>query len=433
MITQNQEHEVSDEILRRSMDRYSMIVIGAAHLYPFLGRGIHAMTPVPVPGLSKMCGGWAMDKYGRCYFDPEMVLGIGGEEYPLKTLIADFLHEVWHFLRQHPDRFENLALPMGVSRDSKRWNIAADAEINGSDTFLREHLQEWCVFPEKLKDGGGCTLPPNKTAEQYYMMLPEEEGEEPGKPPTGQGPPECFSDKPRPWELGEPDEDTPGVSDKQGESLRQSVAKEILESSRARGDVPYAWSGWAGCQIETAKIPWQTQLRRFAKHSMVITSGASNFTFTRRSRRQHMVRGGAVIPAVYHPKLEIAVVVDTSGSMSDSDLTRCLSEMSGIARAVGGSMFVVTGDTGASWSQRCTSVRQVEFNSRGGTDMRPLIAHAAKQSPSPHCIIVLTDGYTPWPNQRECRVPVMVGLLGSHCGEGAVPRWMSRLIIEGGE
>ena len=158
MSSATESNQVSDEIVRRSLDRYSAITIGAVHTYPFLARGIYAMTPVPVPGLRKMCGGWAMDKYGRCYFDPEMVLGIGGEQYSLKTLIADFIHEVWHFLRQHPDRFENLALPVGVVRDHKRWNLAADAEINGSDQFLRDNLQEWCVFPEKMKDKRGRPL-----------------------------------------------------------------------------------------------------------------------------------------------------------------------------------------------------------------------------------------------------------------------------------
>lgn len=433
MSSATESNQVSDEIVRRSLDRYSAITIGAVHTYPFLARGIYAMTPVPVPGLRKMCGGWAMDKYGRCYFDPEMVLGIGGEQYSLKTLIADFIHEVWHFLRQHPDRFENLALPVGVVRDHKRWNLAADAEINGSDQFLRDNLQEWCVFPEKMKDKRGRPLARHKTAEQYYLLMADDEGESPGGDGgdgEGEGPPVCFSDKGRPWEQGKPDDESPGLTEKQSESMRQDVAKEILESSRSRGDVHHTWAGWAESQIETPKIPWQSQLRRFARHSMSVTSGASNFTFTRRSRRQHVVRGGAVIPAVYHPKLEIAVVVDTSGSMSDSDLTRCLSEMSGIARTAGGSLFVVTGDTEASWSKQCSSVRQVEFTSRGGTDMRPLIAHAAKQSPSPHCIIVLTDGYTPWPRQQDCRLPVMVGLIGHHCGEGSVPNWMSKVVID---
>ena len=424
----NLEPVVDKATIQKSLARFATIRVGAARQYPFLGGAIYAMIPRPVPGLRQKCGGWAMDKYGRCYFDPEMILGLGEEKWPIATLIADFLHEVWHWARRHPERFENLVVSGGDDKDSVRWNIAADAEINGADKYLREWLQDFCIFPEKLKDEYGNPLPKNLLAEQYYKLLPpcEEGGDGPG---GGEGPPRCI-DEDAPWKDGKPDEDSEGISEKQGETIRKRVAREIQEAARTRGDVPRAWEDWAGGELSPPKIPWQEKVRRFARHSMEISVGASDFTFRRRSRRQHVVGDGVIIPAVFHPKLRIGVVVDSSGSMSELDLNSCLSEINGIARAAGGSVFVATGDTDVAWSGNVNSGRNVQFGARGGTDMCPLIARVEKESPAVHCTIVLTDGYTPWPNRGTTKIPILVGLLGRHCGEDRIPNWMESILIE---
>jgi predicted metal-dependent peptidase len=427
----NLKPNVDKATLQKSLARFATIRVGAAREYPMLGQAIYGMIPVPVPGLAQECGGWAMDKFGRCYFDPEMILGLGETDWPIKTLIADFLHEVWHWARRHPERFENLVVPSGEEKNAVRWNIAADAEINGADRFLRQHLQKFCVFPEKLKDAQGCTLPAHQIAEWYYKMLAcdgDDEEDEGGG--GGEGPPRCI-DEDAPWKLGPPDADTEGLSEKQGETIRKQVAREIQEAARTRGDIPVEWTNWAGGELSPPKIPWQEKVRRFARHSMEVSVGASDFTFRRRSRRQHAVGSSVIIPAVFHPKLKIGVVIDSSGSMSEGDLNTCLSEIDGIARASGGSVFVVSGDTGVGWSGKVSSGRSVSIGRRGGTDMRPLIARVEKENPVVHCTIVLTDGYTPWPDSRENKIPIMVGLVGRHCGEKGVPNWMESIVIDG--
>mgnify|MGYP003135174912 FL=1 len=418
--------EVSEITIQKSLARFATIRVGAARQYPFLGQGIYAMIPRPVPGLRHECGGWAMDKYGRCYFDPEMILGLGEEQYSVQTLIADFIHEVWHWIRRHPERFEMFSPPIGMEKCAKRWNIAADAEINGSDAFLREHLQDWCVFPEKMNDPGGNPLPQNQITEWYYLHM---EDDEDGGGADGKKPGQCFDENAREWEDGPPSDEVPGTTEKQGESIRKQIARDIQESSRTRG-LNSADVLWAKAQLAPPMIPWQEIVRRFAKNSMEISVGASDYTFRKRSRRQHSVQGNVLIPAVFHPKLRIGVVVDTSGSMSNDDLNVCLSEIDGIARAAGGSCFVVTGDTDTGWSGRSSSGRSVKITGRGGTDMRPLIARVEKENPVVHCTIVLTDGYTPWPNRSECKIPTMVALVGNHCGTRRVPEWMRSVLVE---
>jgi len=418
-----QEPKVSEEVIERAYARFAVVRLAAAKQYPFLGEGIFAMTPRAVPGLREKCGGWAMDKHGRCYFDPEMILGLGEDgALSLAALASIYVHEVWHYLRRHHMRFETLQV--SGSPNMGLWNIAADAEINGSDSFLREHLPDWAIFPEKLEDGDGKPLPGNLLAEQYYARLlqKEEEKEEGGE---GEGGNECMSENPRDWEEGPPSPTQPGLDPIEGNDLRKRVAKTISESSAGRSYQHTGACQWAEEELKPPAIAWQEVTRRFARRSMEMGVGAADFTFSRRSRRQGVLQSNVILPASFQPRLRIGAVIDTSGSMSDEDLSSASSEITGIAAAAGGTCVVITGDTDIGWSGNVSSGRDVRYGARGGTDMRPLIEAAAKSNPQVHCIIVLTDGYTPWPERGEVQLPVLVGLIGRHCRPESVPDWMA--------
>jgi len=43
------------------------------------------------------------------------------------------------------------------------------------------------------------------------------------------------------------------------------------------------------------------------------------------------------------------------------------------------------------------------------------------------CLLVLTDGYTPWP-ERKPRLPVFVALVGDHSRQ--LPPWATRVLVE---
>jgi predicted metal-dependent peptidase len=78
--------------------------------------------------------------------------------------------------------------------------------------------------------------------------------------------------------------------------------------------------------------------------------------------------------------------------------------------------------------QRVTSARRVELFGGGGTNMGAGIAAALALRPRPSVIVVLTDGYTPWPARAPTRARVVVGLVGT--GAWAVPRWARLVRIE---
>jgi predicted metal-dependent peptidase len=116
--------------------------------------------------------------------------------------------------------------------------------------------------------------------------------------------------------------------------------------------------------------------------------------------------------------------------MSDL-LSEAVAEVDGILRGVGvgrDRLHVLSCDTEVHRVQRLTSVKQVELYGGGGTNMGAGIAAALELKPRPSVIVVLTDGYTPWPARQPDRAKVVVGLLGN--GNWEVPAWAKLVRIE---
>jgi predicted metal-dependent peptidase len=91
----------------------------------------------------------------------------------------------------------------------------------------------------------------------------------------------------------------------------------------------------------------------------------------------------------------VAVILDTSGSMDDKNVSQALAELKGVLKAIGAtSVTVLVVDAAVHTVQRVFDPRQVKLVGGGGTDMRVGIDAALKLRPRPHVIIVLTDGLT---------------------------------------
>ena len=468
------------EIMEQALVRFATVRIGAVHEFPFFGRALYGMTYVPVWKLREKLGAsWAMDKHGRVYGDPEALIGPTAE--PIQTSVASFIHEVMHWIFLHVPRMEGMGLSLS-KHIRKKANYAMDAPIN-DHPYLRKHLPSGCVFPETLKhkdtmqplhsgeawewyfenmfwppeqEGGDRPKPPPPPGDDEDPKEEEEEegvpgpggnptpeGQDPCPPGNAPGNPGDHPDIPenplggdlpgieeRDWELPPPTDDgeVPGLLPDQADDIRRDTARSIEQSSTQRGNIPGAWAEWAGEELSPPKIPWQSKLQSLVREARDRALGCSNYTYARRSRRQSCVTSNVILPAVYRPKVDVAVVIDTSGSMSDTDLANACSESSGIFRAVGAAVSVVTGDTRAGFAKKISKVSDIELVGRCGTDMRPLLKKALEFRPQ--CIVLFTDGFTPWPRQQDFRIPVVVALGGRNCGEDRVPSWMHTIVVE---
>jgi predicted metal-dependent peptidase len=97
----------------------------------------------------------------------------------------------------------------------------------------------------------------------------------------------------------------------------------------------------------------------------------------------------------------VAVVVDTSGSMSDPMLGQALGEIGGVLPGIGiarRDLRVVCCDAQAYEAQTVRDLGRVTLAGGGGTDMGRGVEAAAALRPKPDLILVLTDGFTPLPS-----------------------------------
>ena len=133
-----------------------------------------------------------------------------------------------------------------------------------------------------------------------------------------------------------------------------------------------------------------------------------------------------VLPALVQPLPRIAVVVDTSASMSTTVLEHALAEIKGLLQSMGAGraqLTVLTCDTMVRTTKTVFSASQVQLAGGGGTDMRVGVEAALAVRPRPDLVIIATDGFTPWPD-RAPLASIVVALLGSG---PAPPKW-ARLV-----
>ena len=94
---------------------------------------------------------------------------------------------------------------------------------------------------------------------------------------------------------------------------------------------------------------------------------------------------------------------------------KILAEVQGCLRAgAGSSGTVLVCDAEMHEIKKVKRVSAMSFSGGGGTDMRIGIAAAAKLKNRPDYLVILTDGYTPWPSAPPPRMRVIVGLIGKY-------------------
>jgi predicted metal-dependent peptidase len=109
------------------------------------------------------------------------------------------------------------------------------------------------------------------------------------------------------------------------------------------------------------------------------------------------------------------VVIDTSSSMSRPLLNAAVTEINALLQRLGVSeLLVVVCDAAATPPQRVRRIGELALSGGGGTDLRVGIAAAAECRPSPQIIVVLTDGFTPWPQEAPPRTKLIAIIIGNH-------------------
>ena len=271
-------------------------------------------------------------------------------------------HEVMHVVLLHITRRNN--------RHPKKWNVACDYAINN-------HLvAEGFILP----DGGLVDLQYNDmTAEEIYDILPE--------PPGG-------------WDaivmdlggcggvLDHPGSDgTKGKIDALETELKVAV-NQAAEAAKMAGKLSGSLKDLVDEIIEP-KVCWKAVLSRFMRGD-----SKSDFSWIKPNRR--FIAGGMYLPSLHSPGLEeITVAVDTSGSITNDELTQFTAETSSILRELAPEKINFLQ---CDWEVQVDNTYtpddlplSVTYEGRGGTAFAPVMDYVNEKYPFTKALVYLTD------------------------------------------
>jgi predicted metal-dependent peptidase len=382
--------------------------LGAARLIvardrPYYSTCLWALQPVPTSGLLLTGGALAVDRHLRLYYDPDVIA-----TWPIEELVGAVIHEVNHVLGVHAQR--------RGERHEFLWNVACDLAINSLLRDEKVTLPPDVIYPHHVN------LPVGLSADEYYDRLLAQMP----PPPGGVGAGRCGSiahGVSQDYEQSSEGSATvpPGLSTPELDVIRKRVAEDVI-AHKARGKVPGWLQRWAEGLL-TPVVDWRRKLAAYVRHQIGAAKGAADYTYRRPSRRSTV---DVLFPSMVRPTPSVAVVVDTSGSMGQHELNRALAEIRGILVACGQqAVAVLACDAAVHATTRVFKASDVKLIGGGGTDMRVGIDAAVALVPRPHLIVVVTDGYTPWPAHAP-GIPVVVVLTTAH---GTTPSWARTIVV----
>ncbi|MFC3895418.1 VWA-like domain-containing protein [Lentzea rhizosphaerae] len=354
---------------------------------PYLATALFALHVVE----SRQVPTMAVDRHWRCYVSAAFV-----DRTPVEELAGVWVHEVSHLLRDHHGRSDRFAAAHELTGPGERlrMNIAADCEIN-DDVF-----GDGLVCPKDAVRPGLLRLSEGELMEDYLRQFRL------GPGTNGWAWLDCGSGADgleREWDLGPCG--AHGLSAQERDAVRFRVAQGITASP---GRVPRSWRRWADEAFQPPQ-PWRELLGAAVRSAASGPGVGEDYTYGRPSRRSAGLPG-VVLPSLRRRPPRVVVIVDTSGSVSDTELGSAIVEIAAITRAVGGRRDLVTVmscDAAAHITQPLCRAEGIPLVGGGGTDLREGFAKALRRSPRPDVVVALTDGQTPWPKTKPaCRTVV---------------------------
>lgn len=296
------------------------------------------------------------------------------ENLDLIDVVKVLKHECGHILQEHITRAKQIGV---VNQElHKRFNIATDATINLHDLVptvekiggvtvksLNEMLQKM-IDEANAKDGAKrsfTAMQEGQMAEYYYNKINQFAEENSDILPEGGGMGETMDDHST-WEQSE------GNEEMQKEVARQAV-NESVKSAGGIGNVPGEVAAIIN-EMNKNQVNWKQQLRQF----YVNTLKSSRIPTRKRRNRRY----GILQPGVKKkPELHLGLCVDTSGSVSDEELSMFWTELQAIG-ACGVKITIIEADCVVQNVYDFEVGKLPNFKGRGGTAYSPAIEKAVE-------------------------------------------------------
>lgn len=314
------------------------------------------------------------------YFNPNFV-----NDLSIQELVGVLAHEVLHCAAGHIWR--------GEGRDHEKFNIAGDYAINPSVIAAGMKLPKGALISDKYN---------NMSAEEIYNLLPDppkqqgsggqgkgngngnEQGQSNGNGNGNQNG-NSLGNASDPGGCGSIMKPADGSSEKEMESEWKAAI--VQAAQLAKGDVPQNMKRMID-ELINPVIPWHILLRDFIE-----LTAKNDYNWNRPNRRY--LQSGIILPSLISEELpDVVIGIDTSGSISDSDLNLFASETSSILGAYDTTIHAMYCDAEVHKVEefkRADMPLKLKMCGGGGTDFRPVFKKIDDEGIMPSCVIYFTD------------------------------------------
>lgn len=394
---------------------------------PYWANTLYGMVPVPVDCLTEQVGGpMALTAKMVLLYEPEWV-----DREDEKVIAFGLAHECMH--KQLLFHTRVLAF-----KDPQLFSLAQDLFINptlGAQVTAKGTpiwpVPEWVALPEKFG------FPNGLSADKYYELLLKrhESGNQRKTPRFCSGACGGAAGSTAAQALEAQMDERYGRSTADVTRIVKETARQIRrasETAQGRGLFPASFIETIEGLDEVEKVRWEDQLCMTTRAAIGrAQSGGLDYSLSRPSRRS-LLRGWP-IPGLIKREFVVAIVIDSSGSMSTDRLKRACAETAGVLRQTGiEKAWLLIVDAKLQEPARWVTLDDLislPVPGRGGTSFIPGVEAVDELEPRPDVTIYFTDGDGQAPEDPPENMQFIWGLINDHA-RGAPAEWGEAVHIE---
>ena len=287
-------------------------------------------------------------------------------------------HELLHIAFGHLTSF-------GSFSDKKLANVAMDMEIN--QYIDNDWLPKGGIMIEDYED---LNLDEKAGCRYYYKKLQELQQEKDKNGTCGNEPMDKLLDDIANGDV--PDHSTWEEFDDLSEAEKKLIDKQLQkvlsdakeQTVKKRGSIPGEIEGVITIEeIVAPKFDWRGYMRRF--------TGVSTKVFTKKIRRKENRKFPESPGLKLKMKQHMLLGIDTSGSVSDSELQEFMSEINHIYKA-GVDVTIIQCDTDIRAIESYKGKFELNVLGRGGTEFDPVLNYYNENQKRYTSLVYFTDG-----------------------------------------
>lgn len=335
----------------------------------------------------------AVDSYSKMYINPDFI-----EKKSIDEVIFLLIHELEHLLGLHAQRLND--------RNHKRWNVATDSVIN--QHLINDRIGSFIE--------GGVNMPEalGKTADHMYNHLPENYEDQfgDGGATGGTGEDIIFGD----GEKGDDGRSMTPADMRDCEQQARTIISNAAQAARVAGTLSEEMQRRIEDVLDIT-TPWYEILERF-----MMDRAETDYTWAKPNRR--FIGGGLHLPSLDSIAAlgPVVFIRDVSGSISYEEHSAYIGHVNAIAERCAPSEVHVLDVSTVVHHQHKFTREELPMNPEvmggGGTDMCAGFDFINEKLDEVAVCVVLTDGYTPWPDRAQDYPVVVVCTTDTHVDYG---------------